>query len=55
MQNEKIKKQLDKIMGDFYAQLGKYEMEYQNLINELIKRLSERRLRELKQEAKSES
>ncbi|MEA3272163.1 MAG: hypothetical protein U9P90_00670 [Patescibacteria group bacterium] len=40
--------QLDKIMRDFYAELGKYEMEYEELTNELIKRLAERRLQELK-------
>lgn len=42
------KKQLDKIVKDFYKEFDKLEGEYQDLVNELIKRISERKLREIK-------
>ena len=35
-------------MSDYYRKLGKYELEYQNLVNELVKKMAEKKLEDIK-------
>lgn len=45
-------KELEKIMSDYYRQLGKYELEYQDLVNELVKKMAEKKLEDIKKDIK---
>lgn len=45
---ENKKKQLDKIMSDFYKRFNVLKEEYEDLVNELVRRLAEKRLEQLK-------
>lgn len=48
--NNKKEQELKKVLNSFYKEVDKLEEEYNELVNELIKRISERRLREIKKE-----
>jgi len=45
---DKRLKELERIMSDYYRKLGKYELEYQNLVNELVKKMAEKKLEDIK-------
>jgi hypothetical protein len=47
---DKRLKELEKIMSDYYRKLGKYELEYQGLVNELVKKMAEKKLEDIKKD-----
>lgn len=49
---DKRLKELEKIMSDYYRRLGKYELEYQDLVNELVKKMAEKKLEDIKKDIK---